>query len=121
MTFAPTLPFSAVEVEPTDGRTRGSDPEPSRVGARRVNARSQRRMIAAWLSRHDYVTADQMWASVLTEKRPDRGTWSARLGGLVRDGLLEKGDRVPGPNQMVTSYVLTERGRAWRNDLLREA
>lgn len=88
-----------------------------------MNARSQRRMIAAWLSRHDWVSADVIWDHYRTTLPVDRNAWSSRLGGLVKAGLLEHGDLVPGRGlrpQMVLSYRLTEAGTRWRDDLLRE-
>ena len=113
--MTPTL----FDVEPDNGRTRDRDPETSRTAARRSPARTQRRVIASALLSRPYVTADWL-AENDHATQSHRSVWSTRLGGLVRDGYLRRGDPVPGPSQMVLSYVLTDEGRRWALDLTAE-
>jgi hypothetical protein len=110
---------SLFDIEPTQGRVRASDPQTSVVGAKRTRPGAQRYRIACELSRLPYVTAD-----LLADGDPHgshRSVWSARLGGLCRDGLLERGDPVRGASQPVLSYHLTADGRRWVRSLLSEA
>lgn len=112
--------MSLLSVEPTQGRTRSSDPQTSVQGARRVNARAQRRRIAAaFIGGREYVTADWL-AGNDNITFSHRSAWSARCGDLVRDGYLAKSDPVQGATQMVLSYVLTDKGWAWARDITRE-
>ena len=119
MTSVPPRTPSLFDVlEPTQGATRRSDPETSVTGARRSRPGAQRYRIACELTRLPYVTAD-----MLADGDPHgshRSVWSTRLGGLVRDGLVEKAGPVRGRNQLVVSYVLTEAGRVWVRGLLSE-
>lgn len=106
-------------VEPTHGRSRASDPATSVTGARRAPAATQRRTIAAALLRRPYVTAD--WLAENDHlHQSHRSAWSSRCGDLVRDGYLAKSDPVPGPNQLVLSYVLTPAGREWARQVTAE-
>lgn len=116
---APSL-FDPADVEPTHGRTRRTDPQPSVTGSVRAVARTQRRFIAAaLLAGRPYLTAD--WCAENDHAHQShRSVWSSRLGGLVADGFLEKGDPVPGPRQLVCSYRLTDAGREWARSLLAE-
>ncbi len=118
--MTPTL----FDVEPTQGRTRASDPQTSASAGRTAQAAKQRRLIARLLLTRDYVTADDVWQADLTPNRPDRASYSTRLGGLVADGLMVAGDPVPrthrGRERLVLSYWPTDEGRRWFRDLLAE-
>lgn len=105
-------------VEPTQGRARQGDPQTSRLAASKARVGYQRAHIARLLARYPYVTADDVWTADLRDCRPDRGTYSTRLGGLVHDGLLVKGGPVQradqhGHRRSVVTYQLTDEGRAW--------
>jgi hypothetical protein len=118
---APTL-FDAA---PTAGRVRATDPATSVGAARKAKVAAQRHLIACLLARYDYVTADDVWAADLRDCRPDRGSYSTRLGGLVKDGLLRKGGPVPrlsphGERRSVITYWPTSAGREWVRDQTRE-
>lgn len=108
-----------LSVEPAQGRTRHHDPAPSVTAAKRAPVRTQRRVIAAALTCRPYVTADWL-ADNDHLNQSHRSVWSTRLGGMVRDGLLEKAGTVPGPSQQVTAYQFTAKGRAWASELLSE-
>lgn len=112
--------MSLLDVEPTAGRARRTDPVSSTVAARRCRPGSQRYAIAlAFRLGAQYVTADQ-----LADRDPNgshRSAWSARLGQLVKEKRLEKGPMVPGHGQDVLSYHLTDAGRAWVADLTEQA
>lgn len=122
---APSL-FDAVEVEPDNGRARATDPQTSADAGRGVRAAEQRRFIARLLLTRDYLTADDVWAADLRadDDKPDRSAYSSRLGGLVADGLMVKGDPVRRTRKhrerMVVTYHLTSAGRAWVRELNRE-
>lgn len=101
--------MSLLDVTP-QGRTRATDPEPSRVAASRCRSGTQRAAIRDHLTVHAVVTADDLY-----EAHPGtpRGTWSTRLGSMVHDGLLEKAGEAPGASQMVTAYRFTPAGWEW--------
>lgn len=118
------------DVEPSQGRTRQSDPEPSVIAARRCRAPEQRITIATLFAAGDpWVTADLLYKRYSLNEHgvqvgPDRSAWSSRLGGLVADGILcKRQGTVPGrQGRPVTAYELNGvAGRAWVADLLGRA
>ena len=102
---APTL-FDAPE---TQGRSRKSDPQTSVDAAKTVKVGSQRHRLLSEM-RHGPVTADYM-AAIYPEIH--RSSWSTRLGGLVKDGLVEQSGttRHHPLGLKVLVYRLTDKGR----------
>lgn len=122
MTSAPQLSLLDPPVEPTVGRTRRSDPATSVAAGRSARVAFQRSLIARLLLTRDYVTADDVWEADLRDCRPDRSSYSTRLGGLCDDttgpALLERGDPViradrHGKERLVVTYWPTPAGRRW--------
>jgi hypothetical protein len=118
-------PPSLFDAQPTAGRVRATDPTTSVTAARKAKVAAQRHLIACLLARYDYVTADDVWAADLRDCRPDRGSYSTRLGGLVKDGLLRKGGPVPrlsprGERRSVITYWPTPKGSEWVRSLTSE-
>lgn len=119
VTDGPVPPRSLFDVlEPDNGQVRTTDPHTSVIGARRSRPGAQRYRIACELLRLPFVTAD-----MLADGDPHgshRSVWSTRLGGMVHDGLLRRGEPKRGAQQMVLSYELTDAGRVWARSLLSE-
>jgi len=100
------------------GAVRHTDPESSRDAAATAPVKGQRAKVLGLLRDQEakwgagVVTADSLFARWPTSAR---GTWSTRLSGMERDGLLmSEGYRVTvnnaGPRK-VRAFSLTELGR----------
>jgi DNA-binding HxlR family transcriptional regulator len=101
------------------GAARATDPPPSHAAAATANVTGQRATILGLLARLENVhgtgslTADDLHRTYPTS---DRGTWSTRLSGMDRAGLVERvGYRQTtsrsGQVRKVSAYGLTPAGR----------
>lgn len=103
---------SLFDAPETAGRARASDPAPSHEAARHVNVGGQRQEILVALAREVVVTADRLEE---VHPRVHRSSWSSRLAGMRRDGLVTHAAPVVkvagGRRRTVTSFRLTPAGR----------
>lgn len=101
------------------GAVRASDPQSSRDAAATAPVRGQKATILGLLAHGDRIYERGGWVTADTVRwshpESDRGTWSTRLSGMERDGLIEFIGYATsvrnGRPRKVKAYSLTEAGR----------